>query len=142
MVVALILAFWLASPLFINVTVNEPLPSHSGKEQLALASGRFMNADSFHQTSGIATILQRADGQRFVRFTEFKATNGPDLFVLLATDKTDKSAVYLGPLKGNIGEQNYDIPSNIDVSRYRYILIWCRAFATLFGSAELLSTSS
>jgi hypothetical protein len=67
----------------------------------------------------------------------FKATNGPDLYVYLSTDKSDDNIVNLGRLKGNIGNQNYPIPAGTDLTKYKNALVWCRAFSVLFGSAQL-----
>jgi hypothetical protein len=73
-----------------------------------------------------------------LRLEDFKSTNGPDLYVYLSTDKgAATDFVNLGRLKGNIGNQNYDIPKRTDLSKYDTVLIWCRAFSVLFGSAEL-----
>jgi hypothetical protein len=47
--------------------------------------------------------------------------------------------VNVGKLKANNGNQNYDIPAATDLSKYDTILIWCRPFSVLFGSAELNS---
>jgi hypothetical protein len=66
-----------------------------------------------------------------------KATNGPDLYVYLSADKDASDIVNLGRLKGNIGNQNYEIPAGTDLSKYNTVLIWCKAFSTLFGSAKL-----
>jgi hypothetical protein len=57
-----------------------------------------------------------SDGAQVLRFEDFSATNGPDLHVLLATNPAPASRVDLGDyldlgsLKGNVGNQNYDIP--------------------------------
>ena len=45
--------------------------------------------------------------------------------------------VDLGALKGNIGDQNYDVPADLDLSRYRAVSIWCRRFSVNFGAAPL-----
>jgi len=137
LVIVIPVAYWLASPLFINVRVNESLPPAVITNLSTVSSGSFADADSFHRTSGTAAILQAADGSRFVRLTEFRTTNGPDLFLVLAADKSGKDLLYLGALKGNIGDQNYAIPQSTDLARYSYVLVWCRAFSVLFGSAQL-----
>ena len=129
--------YWLASPLFINVTVHESLPIAISPASSTITSGTFIDADSFHQTSGVATILRGEDGSRFVRLSNFQTTNGPDLFVVLSKDLAATDVVYVGALKGNIGDQNYALPSSVDLTRYPYLLIWCRTFSVLFGSAEL-----
>jgi hypothetical protein len=44
--------------------------------------------------------------------------------------------VDLGGLKGNRGDQQYEIPAGVRVSG-RTLVIWCRAFSAAFGSARL-----
>ena len=45
--------------------------------------------------------------------------------------------VELGPMKGNIGDQNYEIPATVDLASYRTVTIWCKRFSVNFGSAPL-----
>ncbi len=81
-----------------------------------------------------------------MRLTDFEVTNGPDLKVWLITatdpktsaDVTDGEWVSLGRLKGNIGEQNYDIPAEVYVSRFGAVVIWCEHFSVLFSAASLV----
>ena len=49
--------------------------------------------------------------------------------------------VDLGALKGNIGEQNYDVPAELDLNKYRAASIWCRRFRVNFGAAPLAPLS-
>lgn len=126
--------YYLASPLFISRAVNEPAPTANA---VTLATGTFTGADSFHRASGTARVLQLSDGSKMLRLEGFATTNGPDLFVYLSTDKNARDFVNLGQLKGNLGDQNYIIPDEADPARHRFVLIWCRAFSVLFGSAEL-----
>ena len=102
--------------------------------------GNFVGAgDGFHNAEGVAKIIQLADGTDILRLENFKATNGPDLYVYLSTDKTNADIVNLGRLKGNIGNQNYLIPAGTEITKYNTALIWCRAFSVIFGSAQLLT---
>lgn len=124
-----------------NNTVSENLSvatmSASSNETLI---GNFVGAgDGFHNAEGVAKIIQLADGTDILRLENFKATNGPDLYVYLSTDKTNADIVNLGRLKGNIGNQNYLIPAGTDITKYNTALIWCRAFSVIFGSAQLLT---
>jgi hypothetical protein len=124
-----------------NNTVSENLSvatmSTSSNKTLI---GNFVGAgDGFHNTEGVAKIIQLADGTDILRSENFKATNGPDLYVYLSTDKTNADIVNLGRLKGNIGNQNYLIPADTDITKYNTALIWCRAFSVIFGSAQLLT---
>jgi predicted alpha/beta hydrolase len=43
----------------------------------------------------------------------------------------------LGVLKGNIGNQNYSLGSDLDLGKYRAVSIWCKRFSVNFGAAAL-----
>jgi len=94
--------------------------------------------DGIHNVDGIAKILTLVDGSKILRLENFKSTNGPDLHVYLSTDKMASNFMDLGTLKGNIGNQNYQVPVDIDLSKYNNVLIWCKAFSVLFGNAQLV----
>lgn len=137
-------AFWyLASPLWIDQVVDESI-SQSETDQI-LARGTFSDADAAHRGRGTATIFQRTDGRRTLRLSDFEVTNGPDLEVWLvaaeditaSSDVTESEWLALGQLKGNIGDQNYDIPADADLSKYNSVVIWCEQFGVLFSPASL-----
>ncbi len=133
-IVALVIIVYTAGPLFFDVTVNEEMPVAA----LSIPMGNFIGVgDGIHDAQGDVLIIESDDGSRFLRFENFKATNGPDLYVYLATDQTAEDYVSLGMLKGNIGNQNYMIPPGADLSYYDIVLIWCKQFSVLFGSAKL-----
>jgi hypothetical protein len=100
-----------------------------------------------HQTSGRATVYQETGGKLVLRLTNFKTSNGPDVHVILiaAKDagddanflKTETARVELGKLKGNEGDQNYDIPAGTDLSKYQTVSIYCERFNANFGAAPL-----
>jgi hypothetical protein len=196
--IAIPVGIYTVSPVFINTTVNEPLPTTSSITDLqkfqefmsmnneeervekgqqmateeknailrgaAQTNGSIVNQnmpeaaaaaattsgntssfigefvgvnDGIHNAEGLAKVIQLDDGSMILRLENFKATNGPDLYVYLAADNSASDIVNLGRLKGNIGNQNYDIPEGTDFSRYNTVLIWCKAFSVLFGSAQL-----
>mgnify|MGYP001797506524 CR=1 FL=1 len=87
--------------------------------------------------SGDAIVLGNGTGQRFLRFENFESSNGPDLNVYLFNPNDPSDFVDLGDLKGNIGEQNYEIPEDVDLSIYSEVSIWCVRFGVGFGSANL-----
>jgi hypothetical protein len=144
-------AAYTAGPLFFDVTVDEPIPEITStttttegtttstvEEPQLIASGQFVGVnDGIHNAEGQANVLQLADGQQILRLEDFKATNGPDLYVYLATDSTAQEYVSLGELKANIGNQNYEIPEGTDLTKYDTALVWCKQFSVLFGSAEI-----
>jgi hypothetical protein len=144
--------------LFVRKTVNESLPvaaaqattsSSSGAAvaTTALVSGRFNSVA--HETKGNATIYRLDDGSRVLRLTEFTTSNGPDVRVYLvaardaADDETVTKAgfVELGALKGTDGNQNYEVPADLDLEKYRAVTIWCRRFSVNFGTAPLTPAS-
>lgn len=122
-----------------NSTVNENM-TNSLTNNINSLMGNFVGAgDGFHNVEGVAKVITLSDGKTFLRMENLKATNGPDLYVYLSTDVNTSDIVNLGRLKGNIGNQNYEIPTGTDLSKYDTVLIWCKAFSTLFGSAKLSS---
>lgn len=136
--------------LFINRKVNEQFPTASAAtaQPAALAAGEFHTVA--HETKGKATVYQLPDGRKTLRLTDFQTSNGPDVVVYLvaANDANDSDTVkqagflLLGSLKGNIGDQNYDVPQDVDLSKYRAVTIWCRRFSANFATAPLARQKS
>ena len=130
--------------LFINQKVNEQFPTASAANN-QLATGQFHSGA--HETKGMATVFQLADGKKTLRLTNFATSNGPDVHVYLvaAPDAKDNDTVTkadvvdLGSLKGNIGDQNYELPANADLAKYRAVTIWCKRFSVNFGTAPLMN---
>jgi hypothetical protein len=108
-----------------------------------LAKGEFHKVEKAGK--GTATVYKLADGKRVLRLTDFETENGPDLHVrLIAADDAKDTAsaakaefVELAKLKGNKGNQNYDLPENVDLSKYRVVSIWCNRFSVNFAAAPL-----
>ncbi len=117
--------------------VNEEMTTTVG-EVFTAYDGTFVGVnDGIHNAEGQAKVIQLNDSTNFLRLEDFRSTNGPDLYVYLSTDKSASDFVNLGRLKGNVGNQNYEIPEGTDFSKYATVLIWCQAFSVLFGSADL-----
>ena len=163
LVIVLAIGAWLFQPwkLFTDEVVDEalPLPAAASSaptnpgttpeptpEPQVLAKGRFISHE--HETTGRAEVLQLPDGKRVLRFEDLQTSNGPDLKVWLAAAPvipgTDGWFVFdddefedLGPLKGNIGNQNYRIPDSVDLTQLSSVSIWCDRFSVSFGAAEL-----
>jgi hypothetical protein len=156
--VVLVAGWYLFRPelLFIDRTVNEQFPAaapakvpvSSETEPAVLSKGEFRGLA--HETKGVATVHQLAAGKRILRLTNFETSNGPDVRVYLvaAEDAKDNETVQkagfidLGAMKGNKGDQNYDLPADADLGRYRSVSIWCRRFSVNFGAAPLRSRPS
>jgi hypothetical protein len=150
-VVALVGAWYAFRPerLFVNQTVSESFPAGApraaaaGTEPTPVATGRFHGVA--HDGKGVATVYQLPDGKRVLRLTEFETSNGPDLqlYLVAAADAADSDAVKqagfltLGALKGNQGDQNYELPAEADLGKYRAVTVWCRRFGVNFTTAPL-----
>ncbi len=124
-----------------DTTASDAMPPEDSP--LALLSGQFEDFDSFHAGSGNATIYELSDGSHLLRLESFDVTNGPDLHVLLVPNANPAGRedimgyVDLGKLKGNIGDQNYEIPAGVDPSGSSSVVIYCLPFHVIFSVAGL-----
>jgi Electron transfer DM13 len=119
-------------------------------KRVELAAAEFIDAE--HGTSGRAVIYLRDDGSRYLRLEGFETSNGPDVHVWITDQDSggdcegcsdswgiydDGDYVKLGELKGNIGDQNYEIPTDADLTDMRSVVIWCDRFNVAFGTAAI-----
>jgi hypothetical protein len=156
--VAAVVAWALFRPerLFVDRSVSEAFPESTPIAAMTpdsmsgaiLSTGRFHS--NAHETKGVATIHRLSDGRRVLRLTAFETSNGPDvrIYLVAAGDARDEAGVKaagfidLGGMKGNSGDQNYDVPATVDLSKYRAVSIWCRRFSVNFGAAPLAEPTS
>lgn len=111
--------------------INQPIDPTG---QTLTLQGGFMS--SAHTTSGSAKIYTK-DAVKTLAFETFKTDNGPDLRIYLAKDLAASSFIDLGVLKSTSGNFTYGVSDNVNLSEYKYVLVWCRQFSVLFGYAEL-----
>ena len=139
--------------LFLDTRVDEALPTAATADgqtadaekiegPTVLSMGEFRSLA--HGTRGVASILELKDGSRFLRIERLETSSGPDVRVYLSeapadadADAHDDAFLDLGGLKGNHGDQNYEIPRGVDLDDYESVTIWCRRFAVGFGVAPL-----
>ncbi len=163
--VAFVLYWFQPQAIFIDDRVDEAIPTPASSqplpadedaapaaappavtaEPIALTSGAFTSLD--HDTTGVVRVLQLADGTRVVRLEGLDTSNGPDLYLYLSTNPAegdpgafDDDYLDLGRLKGNQGNQNYDLPPDVDLSHFASVVIWCDRFDSAFGAADLTGT--
>ena len=124
-----------------------PVAVSAGSPQM-VASGAFYNV--VHEGKGNATIFKLASDAKYVlRLEDFQVLNGPDLHVwLVPVDPVPNSVgteiagyVDLGKLKGNIGNQNYELPANLDLKGIKSVVIWCQPFRVPFIAAPLMRSA-
>lgn len=123
---------------------QQTMPEGMPDEPIILRQGNFIDIDVIHGAEGVATVYELEDGSRVLRFEEFRSTNGPDLHVILSTHPDPRSRsqvgddyIDLGELRGNVGNQNYTISADVDLSEYNSVVIYCLPFHVVFSTATL-----
>lgn len=141
--------FWFGpQKLFLDERVDEALPTTDGVGRGNPSATEVLAAGSFeslaHHAAGAAKLIRSQDGSTLLRFENFEVENGPDLRVYLSEAPADgdearlvEQFIDLGGLKGNIGNQNYALPGDVDPSNYRSAVVWCRRFSVGFAVARL-----
>jgi Electron transfer DM13 len=138
-----------ASPTTSPPASAEPSASPEPSEPPApvlVAEGDFISHE--HSTSGTARLIRNPDGSYQLELAGLDTSNGPDLRVWLTDQPViegrdgwhvfdDGQWVELGRLKGNQGDQVYDVPAEVDPGDYSSVSIWCRRFSVSFGAATL-----
>jgi len=139
--------WWAFRPekLFIDKQVSEAAPGSVGGEAEPLYTGKLESRE--HPTQGRATIYKDGSGKTYLRLTDFTTSNGPDVHVVLARAEEpalsnilapgELDYVELGSLKGNQGDQNYDVPASTDLEKYQAVAIYCQRFHAIFGATKL-----
>ena len=104
-----------------------------------LASGSFQGEDG-HDGAGTATVVQEAGGGRILTFTDFDVDPGAAVEVWLTTGPNEtEDRVELGGLKGNVGNQQYEIPADADLNRHGTVVLYCTPFTVRIAVADLMS---
>ena len=66
-------------------------------------------------------------------------TDGERLWTVMVFMVGDYSNLErLAPLKGNVGDQNYTLPADVDVRELRSVVLWCERFSVAFCDAPLV----
>jgi hypothetical protein len=165
-IIILIIAWYLISPAFKVVKLNEASPLEVNDNLNSMDSTTLTN---FEEAMDIAAsdsstvfemmpseiskikendFTERAhevegkaliindNDQNILRFEDFETINGPNLHVYLSTELGISDAVDLGELKANSGSFNYEL-EDIDIEKYNQVLVWCQPFKVLFSYADL-----
>ena len=164
---ALPIGWYLASPLVLSTTIDEPapvaaataspttapstarrpaasaspVPAASASPAAVALTGDFHGSDDFHFGRGTARLIETAPGSFVVRLEDFAVRNGPDLYVYLSpsADGYATGSIELGRLKADTGNQNYAVPAGTldDPGVAASVVIWCKQFSHLFATAPL-----
>lgn len=110
------------------------------------ATGSFGTIDAIRWGRGSVTIFQQVSAPLMMRFEGFSMPNAPDARVILspaAEPETPEAMregelhVEVGLLKGSIGNQNYTLPSNVDLSTVRSVVIYSQELDLIYTYAPL-----
>ncbi len=108
-------------------------------------TGTFRDGDRSHRGSGRVVIDRLPDGSHVLRLEDFRVSSGPDLHVILtshanpATSNDVRAGGYvdLGLLRRTRGDQEYQIPADVDVAEQGSVVIYCKRFNVIFSVATL-----
>lgn len=136
-----------------DIDVEEPtMAAIDPNPQLVVEAltGNFVRLDAVRSATGTASIFRLSDGRTIVRLQNLEAINGPDMRVLLTAfpspstradlDQTLQYEIDLGELKGNLGNQNYEIVEptfNIDNYAEGSIVLYSTRYEMIFSFAPL-----
>jgi hypothetical protein len=146
-----------------STTVDEPLPDlgqgatdendgmAGGASPMPLRSGTFQGADDFHFARGTVALHQAANGTYLLRFEEYDAREGPDVYLYLTREAGDGNAAEVegnglrlrvpggeGDGRATVrGSFNVFLPEGTDATAYHGVTIWCDQFDHFFGHAPL-----
>jgi hypothetical protein len=102
--------------------------------------GREHFAGIDHRASGVVLLLRREDRSLVVRLERLDVEPGPDYQVYVvpgADQRKPRDGTHLDRLRGNRGNQNYDVPADFRPTTPVTVLIWCRAFAVPVANATI-----
>jgi Electron transfer DM13 len=138
LVVAAATGVYLGRSQFVDDVVNERVVRAAPQNAL-VATGAFEGVA--HSARGVARVFRTPRG-RVLTLTGFEVSNGPDLrvYVVMGPARSEGEVdefTDLGSLKGNVGNQQYDLPRELDLERRHTVVIWCRAFSVNFARAPL-----
>ena len=133
------------NPIVAELIALATQPLGVGDEPFIIMAGDFTTIDVMHQAQGTASIYQLGDVQRVLRLDPFTVSNGPDLHVILSQHTQPRTSaeallpayVDLGVLRSVSGAQNYPIPDDTDLSRYRSVVIYSMSLNMVYSTATL-----
>ncbi len=101
-------------------------------------SGEFERID--YDVKGGFKIYEK-DNKYFLRVEDLDITNGPDLYLIVSNKnpawRNDDYQI-IAKLKANKGSFNQEIPVDVDVAQFKYLIIHCRTFAHSFAGGEIV----
>lgn len=131
--------------------LGQPTGTAPAEDPGPLRSGTFQGADDFHFARGTVDLYLAADGSYVLRFEDYDAREGPDVYLYLtrtagadSTAEVEGDGLRIRVPKGEgdgratvRGTFNVPLPAGVDALAYGGITIWCDDFNHFFGHAAL-----
>ncbi len=105
------------------------------QNQTIILQGTFTSG--VHTTSGKVFIYEDKNKNYSLVFENFKTDAGPDLRIYLAEDKVLTNFTQITDKVNTNGSYILPIPAAVDLKKQTTVVVWCKAFSVLFGSASL-----
>ena len=118
--------------------------TEGGASPVVLRTGSLSSLE--HETAGAVRVVELADGSRFVRLEDLATSNGPDLRVILTDRPASGRLARVGRRRGRRSRSAQREPrelrttrsrTDVDLSSFRTVVMWCRRFSVGFGVAAL-----
>jgi hypothetical protein len=121
-------------PLENSTATQNPIVDMGKQESL----GTFSGSSAHPSTAGTVKVITDSKDatKKVLSFENFKVDAGPDLRIYLAEDTRATGFTEVSLLK-NTGTFAVEIPASANLSKQKFVLIWCKQFSVLFGSAQL-----
>jgi hypothetical protein len=124
-------------------TNEQPTPVLADAQ--AIYSAAFANLDELRQAAGSVVIYRSADGSLLLRFDNFSVTNAPQLTVYLTgstqplvpadLNSNGVSGFPVGLVKGTKGNQQFNIPKELNLAKYKSVVIFSDALQLIYAFA-------
>jgi len=103
-----------------------------------IGKGTFISYE--HGLAGNALLYNEKTGGKILRLTGFNMTPGPNVYVYLSKTSSYSSSNTIAITRLTTGYSNsnlnFAVPESYS-SEYKYVLVYCIQFNSLFGYAEL-----
>lgn len=99
--------------------------------------GMFQGLRSYN-VQGVFTLTDTGDELELTFASDFRASNGPGLFIYLSNASTNvNGGIEVGSIQANSGMQTYIInKEDAQLNSYTHVVIYCKPFGVAFGFGE------
>lgn len=123
--------------------VEPPLPAMGEPGAAAVGAGPLYGIDEVG--TGTATLWRLPDGRYALRLEDLFVTANAGLELRLSPvaaphstkDYTSGPSAFVAPLDVTAGSLNVAVPADVDVTRYRSLVVWCPTVNSAYAAATL-----